>query len=434
MKIDKKTLNAVWGILLFSILAFPRIFPTVKILLCLLLIILNLVENKGIVLQIPVVCFMILWMAYALLAMAFGILYKNPYGGIYAFLRSIIVNALLYCLLMMSICREDIFEITIRTVFYATLYISIYNLIFIACGYLRINLPFLEVLDATARLQFHEGYSHVVTTNLSMTICLFPLVVMLINEPNARTIVGTGKLVLTAVLCAGAMVLSGRRILWLCLILGVVALFFINARKATDKLKLIGVGVLVLGTGVIVAKKTGILSIDGLVDRFKEAFASIGDNGLENVRIEQARHLLNGFKNRPFFGNGAGAIIKGYARSIGEPWNFELSYHEMLFQSGLVGAIFYFSALALIFVETIRAMRVNRMIGSAVMVSYVSGLAASGTNPYFNSSFDLMIFLFLPFVLAEVIICSGNADAPSEYPWSYSCRRVNHMSYLEKDI
>ena len=256
MKISNKTVNVIWGILLFSILAFPRIFQFVKIFLCLLLIAANLVTRRGITLWKPVVCFTVLWMVYSALAIAFGILYGNPAAGIYAFFRVNVVNVLLFFALMVSICREEAYEATFKAILCATLFIAVYNLTFIACGFLGTSIPFLEKLDATARLQFHEGYSHVVTTNLSMTILLFPLLVMLINESGTHAIVGKRALIGTTVLCAAAMVLSGRRILWLCLVLGVFALFFINTRRIEDQMKLLVIGVLVLVAGILFAEKT----------------------------------------------------------------------------------------------------------------------------------------------------------------------------------
>lgn len=403
MKISNKTVNVIWGILLFSILAFPRIFQFVKIFLCLLLIAANLVTRRGITLWKPVVCFTVLWMVYSALAIAFGILYGNPAAGIYAFFRVNVVNVLLFFALMVSICREEAYEATFKAILCATLFIAVYNLTFIACGFLGTSIPFLEKLDATARLQFHEGYSHVVTTNLSMTILLFPLLVMLINESGTHAIVGKRALIGTTVLCAAAMVLSGRRILWLCLVLGVFALFFINTRRIEDQMKLLVIGVLVLVAGILFAEKTGMLSISGLIARFKDAFASIDQNGTENERLVQGKYLIEWFKKEPFFGNGAGAVIPGFARSTKEPWNFELSYHEMLFQSGLIGAFFYFLSLAVIFVESIQAAQVDRLVGSAILVAYVCVLGANGTNPYYSSSFDFMIFLFLPFMLAELV-------------------------------
>ena len=75
----------------------------------------------------------------------------------------------------------------------------------------------------------------------------------------------------------------------------------------------------------------------------------------------------------------------------------------MLFQSGLIGAFFYFLSLAVIFVESIQAAQVDRLVGSAILVAYVCVLGANGTNPYYSSSFDFMIFLFLPFMLAELV-------------------------------
>ena len=400
----EKASNIIWCILLFSILAFPRILQSVKIVLCLVLIVTNIIETKIIRIRKTTGAFWLLWMAYSLFTVISGIVQGNIAEGIYAFVRVNIFNLLLFIVLIFSVNNERSYELTIKTIIASTLYISIFNLIFIGTGYLGINISFLEKLDATARIGFHIGYTHLVTTNLSMSIMLFPLVVMLLNDSRINEMVNKKLHSITAVLCAVAMILSGRRILWISLLIGLAALYFYNTKSFKEKLKYLLIALVVIIFGIYVANRTGLISFEGLVSRFLYAFSSTDEYGMQNVRNIQSKYLIDGFLNKPIFGNGAGATLSGFQRSESSPWSFELSYHVVLFQSGIAGAIFYVAAIVLVFRRAIYVKRINNNVGTALVFTYISIIIANATNPYFSSSFDFMIFIFLPFLLSDLIV------------------------------
>ena len=398
----ERTSNIIWCILLFSILAFPRILQSVKIVLCLILIIASIIESKKLRIKKTTGIFLLLWMIYSAITITSCLIQGNMTKGIYAFIRVNVFNLLLYIVLISSVNSKRAYELTIKTVIAAALYISIFNLIFIGTGYLGINIPLLARLDATARIGFHVGYTHIVTTNLSMSILLFPLVVMLINDSQTNELVNKKLHILTAVLCAAAMILSGRRILWVSLLIGLVALYFYNTKSFKGKLKYLLLAFVAIIVGIYVADRTGLVSFEGLVSRFRYAFTATDEYGLQNVRIIQSKYLLAQFLEKPFFGNGAGATLTGFQRSESSPWSFELSYHVLLFQSGFVGALFYFGAITLVFKNAVRVRKMNNYLGSAMVFTLISVLIANATNPYFSSSFDFMIFIFLPLLLCEL--------------------------------
>ena len=401
---NKKVSTIIWYILLISILAFPRILQSLKIVLCILLIVSGIIENRGLRIKRHVGMFFLIWVAYSAVTIISGLIHGNLEEGIYAFIRVNIFNTILYIMIISVLRGEEVYKATIKAVIYSTLYISIYNIVFIGAGYVGLSVPFLERMDATARVGFHIGYTHIVTTNLSMSIMLFPLIAMLVNDNDIKKIVNNKVHILAVILCGAAMVLSGRRILWISLAIGLIGLYFYNTKNIKEKFRYLVIAIVVIVFGIYIANRTGLISLDGLVTRFRYAFTSTDEYGLANVREIQAKYMMEAFVNHPVFGNGAGAVLSGIQRSETSPWAYELSYHVVLFQSGTVGALFFFSALALIVRNIMRTTRISRPVGMSLLIAFISILIANATNPYFSSSFDFMIFIFLPFSLTEFII------------------------------
>ncbi len=96
-----------------------------------------------------------------------------------------------------------------------------------------------------------------------------------------------------------------------------------------------GLGQLQRGFGIV---KSGVISVLGL------AVPRHG-NADDAIRADEARRLLDAWREAPLFGHGLGARIDGYARSTSSPWSFELQYHAWLFVGGVVGVVLLVVAL-----------------------------------------------------------------------------------------
>ncbi|WP_137771825.1 MULTISPECIES: O-antigen ligase family protein [unclassified Microbacterium] len=72
----------------------------------------------------------------------------------------------------------------------------------------------------------------------------------------------------------------------------------------------------------------------------------------ERLRLEQMDELWDGFLASPIWGHGIGATIEGYSRSNDRPWSFEMQYHLILFQTGIIGVLL----LAAVVVFVVRAL------------------------------------------------------------------------------
>jgi len=132
----------------------------------------------------------------------------------------------------------------------------------------------------------------------------------------------------------------------------------------------------------------------GSVRRLVEAFSSADE------RTIQKPYLLEGFARSPALGVGFGAYA-GYLRSAERPWNYELTYHLMLFNLGIVGVAILGTLFAVYFVF-VRRLLSQFKDGAAIPFALVVGLCSlcigAYSNPYFNG-FDYLFFIgLLPYL------------------------------------
>lgn len=120
-------------------------------------------------------------------------------------------------------------------------------------------------------------------------------------------------------------------------------------------------------------------------------------------RKYQFEALITGIQQNVLFGSGAGAAA-GYARSLEQPWAYELSYVALLFQYGLLGFIIYTAGILylvwwqirFIFNTTIEYQ--SRIFVLSFLAGFLSLLVANATNPYLGK-FDYMWVIFIPVMM-----------------------------------
>ncbi|MFA4840945.1 MAG: hypothetical protein WC580_04480 [Agrococcus sp.] len=132
------------------------------------------------------------------------------------------------------------------------------------------------------------------------------------------------------------------------------------------------------------------------------------DDGSQPDRVIQADRLITAWLESPWIGHGLGAVIDGYSRSEARPWNFELQYHLMLFQFGIVGLLILGLAAALAVVALVRATRARPDMWPVFAVTIAGGLAmsiANASNPYLQAP-GHMWAIWLPLMAANVALAS----------------------------
>ena len=125
-------------------------------------------------------------------------------------------------------------------------------------------------------------------------------------------------------------------------------------------------------------------------------------------RLIQAPQLLEAWERRPLLGSGLGATLpSGYARSASAPYSFELTYHAMLFQQGLVGVAVLLGLPLLAALRAVLAMgrleREERALAAGGAAGIVGLLVAGATNPYLVSTFGMLALAVALAVCARAV-------------------------------
>lgn len=230
--------------------------------------------------------------------------------------------------------------------------------------------------------------------------------------PRRSIRVLAGALALTAALLAGRNAVV--------VVVAVVPVVAIVIARLTRKGKVrIRPAVFVLGSTFVLCLPilmSWVLSIPG-VQRALANIGSVFTDGDSNLRAEQSRELLDGWSHSPLFGHGLGAVLSnGYKRSVERPWNFELQYHLMAFQLGMVGLAILLVALALAVSAVSESARLAPDLRSTLTVSCAAAggmLIANATNPYLQAP-GHMWAIWLPLLVSNAIFCHKRSELKSQ--------------------
>jgi hypothetical protein len=127
------------------------------------------------------------------------------------------------------------------------------------------------------------------------------------------------------------------------------------------------------------------------------------DGAANETRKNQAALLINRFVDHPLLGVGLGVPHPDIIRSVTSPWSYELSYHSLLYQTGIIGILlyliimFFFPLYVLTFNKRNRAVKYNfYSFLSSIAVGFLFTLFADSTNPYFTRFDGIWIAVLLP--------------------------------------
>jgi hypothetical protein len=394
------------GIPLFFIMMFaPQSWQLIKIPLVVLSVILLLVHNIISINRKRNVT-VLLWFSAMLI-----------YGSIWSFIGAVKGNLgaadffklnVIWCLLyfgyVLYIDSFDKFYLLIRTMVWATIAISLYNISILLNVISPVpNLNSYLMLDGelSSEIGIHSGFIQLSSINIGSLCFLTPFVLVLLIT-NAGKIIGTSNLTLTlsVVLSIITVLISGRRALLLEMLVTPILAYLLNIFSVGASKKIINRNIFVfysilvlimMISGFFLVKNVG-WSIASFNDRLAKSVES-GD-----VRREQAVALFNGFTENPIIGVGFGEGVDEVIRSEERPWTYELSYSVILYTTGIIGSSIYLCCLLTVFYKLLRSLKSLKQynqITIPILVAFSCFLIANGTNPYLGS-YDFMWMLYLP--------------------------------------
>jgi hypothetical protein len=350
--------------------------------------------NKS--LAIGLTCFVIVVIAWS----SYGLLLGNP--GTLDFFRLYGVWPLLYYFLFLPFTNAKLVKWFFAVSVVSLLIISVY--IFYSC-LKEFGFPVFPLfeIDLGTRVGVHEGYLQVTSHNVGMLSFLVPMIVSAIMHADRVMFEKKIALIIVLLISIVAAIMSGRRAVWLTILLSPLSVWMI-AGLVNKKLSLkMSKGVLIYSIFVLIILVLGVLSLSSFSDWNPDSFLSRLDiffEGGDDIRREQGKLLIASFLESPIFGKGPGIGVQSLVRSEDASWSYELTYHLLLHNLGLVGFLLFFSPYILLFGKVLNIVK-SRYVKVGVSVIWplhllnasIQLMISSASNPYLGS-FDFLIAIF----------------------------------------
>lgn len=390
----------LFALLTFLAFSIPVNLQPVKLALLLILLVISFFQFFN---HKPSRSVLIVGLFYLLFAVPVSLIGigKNNIGAM-AFAKVELLYPLLLGLVVCTMDKKRAFGFVVKACAWAGIFIALYSFLLLLSG-IGVISNFIS-LDDTSDVGLHSGYTHLTNTNLSMTIVVFPLVFLLSKQERKAAHMSTFLYIVSSVLTATAMAISGRRILWVVLAVCFVVFLFSKRFRTKSKVWLLVLALVSVPILFFYFNSRGGLNIswDSIWARFIEAFGT-GKNeyGISgNVRYEQMDALNAGFQENVLIGAGGGALLSTYVRSASTPWIFEASYNMILYNSGIIFFTFYILAFLAMIIILLKARKKPYAI--PVLFSLLLALVANATNPYFSGSFDFILFTIIPLLYINI--------------------------------
>ena len=351
-----------------------------------------------------------LWFAINLLYgtawTAMGALRGNE--GILDAFRLNVVWVVLYAALISGIRSTDQLRSLLRTMIYAGIAISLYNIMYVGNKLDVVPDNPLLHLEMGQAVGIAASYMKISAHNIGTLAFLFPFAYALLLSPASLEWLGLrrGWLLISFVLMAVTVLISGRRVLWV--IMGALPVMMLLLSFLYDHARRRQIWKRVFCSGAIIAailfvsfsalEKYGKFDLADSYELLEKAFVS------EEERPLQYKALMEGFERFPLVGSGLGAGVNEVVRDTERPWSYELSYVLILYNTGIMGMLLF---IACVFWVPLRLLtlrgRTPEMLFASVplILGLITFLVANATNPYF-ASYDFMWTLFLPVALINL--------------------------------
>jgi len=343
--------------LFFMMLFVPLSYKNIKVALLGLVIVMIaihvLVDGK-LLLHRTILLWTMLIMLCGSVFIFVGVINNTP-GAIYI-AHFYILWPFVFTLLVAGIAYENVIDRLIRTLVFSTIAISLYSLIYIFYAAGLIPDAYYIEIGQGQRIGFHQGYIQYVSASLYTLLFSVPfLISALMTWPKSALMpVSRIWLWIAVTLSLPVVILSARRSLWLIVaispILSIILNKLLNVKYYSFKIMCriflwFAFLVFVIFICLHIVFNIEFLSV---VQRFTDGFRfNTGFGAI--LRKEQFFALLEGWINNPLFGRGLGGGVEGSVRSAAQPWQYELFYLSILFQTGVIGFTIYFTAIAWIY-------------------------------------------------------------------------------------
>ncbi len=312
------------------------------------------------------------------------------------FLRLNVFWVIVYLLLISAISKFRHIEVLMKVMVYAALSIALYNLFYITNAVGLFTIPLIDNLDMGQRIGVHPGYVQLTAHNIGSLFYLVPyLYAILIVSNKGEPYIGMPKWLLyfTFAVCLVAVFFTGRRMLWLIILITPFLFLLVNA-SVTKNISKTRFTIVILVILFIIFAITIIffvyLNFDS--ENFLDRALFTNDQGVF-ARLSVIREIMIDLNNTNLFlGTGGGSPP------------FEIFIFTILHETGVFGLIIFLGLFFWIYYKMIILLRKHTVPmdkGLPILFGSITFLIGMFSNPYFNS-FDFMWTIFFPLSFINV--------------------------------
>lgn len=400
----------------------------IDILICLFFILVFVVPQSFIILKLPIVVFLLSFIAFKLVMgslliysidvlgyyfsiivlsviwIIIGALNDNSMIALIGAFNLFVIYSVFYLLLVIYLSNRSFYNAVLPVVSFSAILIAFFIfIVLIEAMYDYVVIPVYMKEQLGLGVGLHDGYTHIVSRNVTSYSFIIPFLLSYVIVEKRKI---NRYVYVVLYLSLLALVLSSRRMIvlvvlavpLLCVIFNLIVTHKFDQKLVYKVLFLYLTILSMFFVFFVFGNYLDLMSISGLYDRFVEVFSYDGTS----PRQLQFTSLLNGFLEYPLMGSGFGGEAN-YVRSEELPWAYELTYVKLLFNAGVIGTLLIIILFCVYFYKAVVACRynnVNYAINFSLLISFVCLLIMYASNPYIN--FDLLfVWGVLPLIILK---------------------------------
>jgi hypothetical protein len=383
-----------------SVLVIPRSYAILKIGLILLTAASFLLTNfRSLLLKSPVPIVLAFSIAgYGIIWSLVGLSNGSDVQAIYDSLRLYVFWSFCWAFLSYCILLGGGFRLLHQSFLISAFLICFISIFGVIDTWLAWDIISLSIRDDLKLfVGIHNGYIQLTSHNIGSVFFLvnyfyFILISKQSSEKQTINVLAYFLLIIVAII-------SGRRALWLTTaLIHFLGIFLSLVYPRLFRRKFINRFVIIsAGFFTILFYYLAVFTDYSLINTI-EHIVSVFSN--DDERTLQAPYLIEGFINNPWFGSGFGGEA-GYQRSENAPWLYEMTYHQLAFNVGLIGLLIASLFAGFILVKSLSALRQNSDYHYILAIHFgcLAFAIACYSNPYLGS-FDFMIYIW-------ILVCVG---------------------------
>ena len=404
--------NVFLTILIVSLFSFPNslsLFKTGVLAIVLVSTLFEMIKKPMNIKSLPTIYYYLSFSLIGILWIIRGAVNANPPQALYDSFKLYVLYSPILCILILTIQNGRYMELLFRCIIISTWIVVLMNLLALSEAIYGIQLlPEWIREEMNIDVSIHLGYTDVSANNINSLFFLIPTIYVMMLS-NVTTI-KYSKLMMGILLALGLLVslTSGRRALMLLVfvipIFSLIQTRLVQVESGVPK-KAVALVYILTVIAIALPFALDVFEFSSFVDKITSAFAS------DTVRVAQYNSLIRGFFENILFGSGFGGSSDIIRSS--DPWKYELTYIQLLFNTGLVGTCSVFILVSLFYfmsVISIRRFQKYRIEAVSLLTGLLTFLVAASSNPYFSSFDSLFILGILPLLVGSHAYFGSNVN------------------------